>query len=78
MAKLGAKLAKELEGQYVYKDNRGRIGNYFLPACQSTVDEIDGYLIEAVPALSAEFFLSIRDFNASFSTAQIDDDSGCE
>ena len=78
LAKLGAKLAKELEGQYVYKDNRGRIGNYFLPACQSTIDDIDAYLIEAVPALSAEFFLSIRDFNASFSTSQIDDDSDCE
>ena len=41
LSTLGERLAMELEQQYVYKDNRGRIGNYFLPACQATIDEID-------------------------------------
>lgn len=61
----------ELEKQYVYKDNRGRIGNYFLPACQATVDEIDACLGRHVTSLSPEFFLNVRDFNASFSTAVV-------
>jgi hypothetical protein len=74
LSALGGKLKRELEKQYVYKDNKGRIGNYFLPACQEVVDEIDAFLARNVPGLSAEFFLSVRDFNASFSTAQIEED----
>jgi len=75
LSTLGGRLAEELERQYVYKDNRGRIGNYFLPACQSTIDEIDACLAKHVLALSPEFFLDIRDFNASFSTAQVEEDA---
>ena len=73
LSSLGKKLSMELEQQYVYKDNRGRIGNYFLPACQSTIDEIDSCLGKHVAALSQEFFLDVRDFNASFSTAQVEE-----
>ncbi len=72
---MGEKLASELEEQYVYKDNRGRIGNYFLPACQATIDEIDVCLGKHVAALSPEFFLNIRDFNASFSTTQLEEEN---
>lgn len=74
LAELGKKLAKELEGHYVYKDNRGRIGNYYLPACQSTIDEIDSCLAKHVAALTSEFFVDLREFNGSFSTAQVDAD----
>jgi hypothetical protein len=74
LSALGGKLKSELEKQYVYKDNKGRIGNYFLPACQEIVDEIDAFLAGNVQGLSVEFFLSIRDFNASFSTAQTEED----
>ncbi len=31
LAALGAELRNEITKHYVYKDNRGRIGNYFLP-----------------------------------------------
>lgn len=75
LASLGEKLSEELERQYVYKDNKGRIGNYFLPACQSTIDEIDSFLAKNVAALSPEFFSDIRDFNSSFSTTQIEDET---
>jgi hypothetical protein len=75
LAALGEKLKKELEKQYVYKKNRGRIGNYYLPACQEMVDEIDAFLAKHVRALSPEFFLDIRDFNASFSTAHVEEDA---
>jgi type I restriction-modification system DNA methylase subunit len=79
LSALGEKLKAALEKQYVYKDNKGRIGNYFLPACQEIVDEIDAFLGKNISALSAEFFLSVRDFNASFSTAQMEgDDAGDE
>lgn len=67
---LGSKLKDKLESQYVYKDNRGRIGNYYLPACQATVDEIDRCLANHVEGLTKEFFVDIRNFNASFSTSQ--------
>jgi hypothetical protein len=73
LASLGKRLATELEKQYVYKDNKGRIGNYYLPACQATVDEVDACIARHVPALTPEFFLDVRAFNASFSTAQVED-----
>ncbi len=69
IAALGADLRKELPKHYVYKDNKGRIGNYFLPACSANVHEIDLALADAVPGLSREFFADIAEFNALFSRA---------
>jgi hypothetical protein len=74
LAELGNILARELERNYVYKDNKGRVGNYFLPACQAIIDQIDTCLSKHVHGLSDEFFLDIRDFNSSFSTAQVPDE----
>lgn len=69
LAKLGEVLHIELRKNYVYKDNKGRIGNYFLPACAAEVLAIDDLLADAIPGLSREFFDSVREFNACFSRA---------
>jgi hypothetical protein len=71
LAKLGESLRRELKKNYVYKDNKGRIGNFFLPACEEQVLAIDSFLGSAVPKLSVRFFDDIRSFNASFSRAEI-------
>lgn len=73
LAQLGAKLRRELERNYVYKDNKGRIGNFFLPACASEVLAIDSFLGSHVSVLSSEFFEDIQNFNARFSRAEISD-----
>lgn len=78
MAGLGRQLAEELEGHYVFKENKGRIGNYYLPACQGTVDMIDASLAKHVPGLSPKFFEDLQRFNASFSTAQVEGEGGDE
>jgi hypothetical protein len=66
---LGAALRKELKRHYVYKDNKGRIGNYFLPACSTEVEAIDAALARNIKELSPEFFENIRMFNQVFSRA---------
>ncbi len=71
LAKLGEKLRRALKRNYVYKDNKGRIGNFFLPACEEEVVAIDTFLGTAVPSLSVEFFQDVRNFNASFSRAKL-------
>jgi len=71
LAKLGENLRRELKKNYVYKDNKGRIGNFFLPACEEQTLAIDTFLGTAVPKLSVAFFEDIRNFNASFSRAEI-------
>jgi len=71
LAKLGENLRRELKSNYVYKDNKGRIGNFFLPACEVEVFAIDTFLGKAVPTLSAEFFRDVRNFNSSFSRAEL-------
>jgi hypothetical protein len=73
LASLGRKLKKDLESHYVYKENRGRIGNFHLPSCYDTIEEIDGALARHVPALAGGFFEDVRAFNASFSTAQVEE-----
>ena len=66
---LGKRLREQLAQHYVYKDNKGRIGNYFLPACGDTTVAIDAVLASTVPGLSQVFFEDIRSFNLSFSRA---------
>ena len=67
LAKLGAELRKELKKHYVYKENKGKIGNYFLPACSEEIKQIDTVLAHNVNGLSPEFFADIRSFNTIFS-----------
>ena len=69
---LGADLRIELSKRYVYKDNKGRIGNYFLPACESNIAAIDRVLATRVPQLTEQFVDDIRECNAMFSRANID------
>lgn len=78
LADLGATLRRELKRNYVYKDNKGRIGNFFLPSCELQTLAIDTFLGRTLPSLSAEFFEDIRNFNACFSRAESSDDDGDE
>lgn len=73
LAQLGAALRQELNRNYVYKDNKGRIGNLFLPACERETSAIDAFLASSVPGLSADFFEDIQNFNACFSRAETDE-----
>jgi hypothetical protein len=74
LAVLGAALRKELRSHYVYKDNKGRVGNYYLPACGPQVRAIDLALAESVNGLSRTFFEDISEFNRMFSRAEREDD----
>jgi hypothetical protein len=73
LAKLGGELRTELRKHYVYKDNKGRIGNYFLPACDDQIQMINAVLSNSV-GLDTSFFEDIHEFNLSFSRAEGDDD----
>lgn len=64
-------LRKALLKQYQFKDNKGRIGNFFLPGCVKEVAAIDALLAKHVPGLSPAFFEDIRAFNDSFSRAAV-------
>jgi hypothetical protein len=67
LSNMGAELKECLERNYVYKDNKGRKGNYFLPACANAVERIDGLIDRALPGIGAEFVQSVQEFNAKFS-----------
>jgi hypothetical protein len=71
LAQLGAKLRHQLKSYYVYKDNKGRIGNYFLPACAELTACIDSAIARHVPHLSEDFFEDVRSFNDSFSRVAV-------
>ena len=71
LAKLGADLRQELKKHYVYKDNKGRIGNFYLPACAKQVEAIDTALAHYIPELSLDFFEDVRAFNADFSRSTL-------
>jgi len=73
LSALGAALRKELKRNYVFKNNKGRIGNFFLPACEREVVAIDTFLASSLPGLSLEFFEDVRGFNACFSRAEVSD-----
>jgi hypothetical protein len=78
LAQLGSNLRRELKRNYVYKDNKGRIGNFYLPACEERIIAIDTFLGNTVPILSLEFFEDIRNFNSCFSRAETTDDDDDE
>jgi hypothetical protein len=75
LAILGDKLHTKLAENYVYKDNKGRIGNFFLPACKSEIEEIDSLLANNVHLFSREFFEDIQFFNETFSRVSISSDN---
>ena len=67
LAKLGKRLRFNLRGQYVYKDNKGRIGNFYLPGCEDDIREINACIAKHSYILNQEFFDDIYLFNLSFS-----------
>ncbi|MXO75735.1 site-specific DNA-methyltransferase (adenine-specific) [Altererythrobacter aerius] len=67
LAEIGAELKECLESNYVYKDNKGRKGNYFLPACSHVTERIDQLIDEALTGIDADFIQSVQEFNATFS-----------
>jgi hypothetical protein len=73
LAELGDALRRELKKNYVYKDNKGRIGNFYLPACVAQTVAIDTFLGTHLPGLSLQFFEDVREFNAAFSQVEIQD-----
>ena len=73
LAELGAALRIELRRNYVYKDNKGRIGNFLLPACDRQTTAIDSFLAVSIPGLSVEFLDDVRGFNATFSRVEPED-----
>lgn len=66
LASLGAELREALRDQYVYKDNKGRIGNFYLPNCFELVERIDDALQSSGLGVPDEFFRDIRESNAVF------------
>lgn len=74
---LGENLRVKLRSNYVCKDNKGKIGNFFLPACKSEIQAIDNLLADNVEYFSREFFENIRLFNENFSRANVSVDD-CE
>lgn len=73
LTQLGGELKIALENNYVFKDNQGRKGNYYLPACESITRRIDDVINQALDGIDAGFIRSIQDFNASFSRINNDD-----
>ncbi|MDR3671152.1 MAG: hypothetical protein P4L36_09920 [Holophaga sp.] len=67
LARLGRDLRQELRRHYVTKRNRGRIGNFLLPACREQILALDRCLGASVPGLSPAFMEDIRASNAAFS-----------
>ena len=78
LAALGARLWNELRTHYVFKDNRGRVGNYYLPDCNELVLEIDSFLATHVQGLTPSFFSDIQSFNTSFSRTSREEDGNPE
>lgn len=74
LAKLGAELRVELKKHYVFKDNRGRIGNYFLPGCSSQIIAIDNAIERSGIGIVPGFFADIREHNAIFARSGLADD----
>lgn len=57
----------------MYKDNKGRIGNYFLPACAAEVEAIDREIEQCMTILDRRFFDDVRSFNQRFASTQTDE-----
>lgn len=71
LAAAGESLRRELCQHYVFKDNKGRIGNFYLPACQTEILAIDAVLARSVKGLTEPILDDIREFNAMFSRAEV-------
>ncbi len=67
ISNLGKALRVELRKHYVFKENKGRIGNFYLPDCERETKSIDDALSRHIEFLSQEFFENIREFNIRFS-----------
>ena len=78
IAKLGKELRRALKKNYVYKDNKGRIGNFYLPACENEIRQIDDALVTHVELLSVTFMETIRAFNQGFARLEDVEDLGDE
>lgn len=78
LVQLGAMLRDELRKHYVYKDNRGRIGNYFLPDCSKEIISIDNAIERSGIGIEAGFFADIREHNAIFARSGLAGDSDDE
>lgn len=76
--KLGAELRVELAKNYVFKDNRGRIGNYFLPGCSAQIVAIDDAIERSEIGIDQGFFADIRENNAIFSRSGLASDTDDE
>jgi hypothetical protein len=74
LAALGAELRTEIKKHYVYKDNRGRIGNYFLPRCSTQILAIDDAIERSGIGILPGFFADIREHNAIFARSGLADD----
>ena len=63
-----------MKDNYVYKDNKGRIGNFFFAQPREeqvlAIDHIRPGMVK-MPKLSVKFFDDNRNFNASFSRAEV-------
>ncbi|TIQ17694.1 MAG: SAM-dependent methyltransferase [Mesorhizobium sp.] len=75
LAALGAELRTEIKKHYVFKDNRGRIGNYFLPGCSTQVIAIDDAIERSGIGIVPGFFADIREHNAIFARSGLADDT---
>ena len=71
LARAGNELKTELARHYVFKDNKGRIGNFYLPACREQIIAIDRQISQAIPQLSWTFFEDIQMSNVIFSRANL-------
>jgi hypothetical protein len=78
LGKLGATLRVELKKNYVFKDNRGRIGNYFLPGCAVHINAIDDAIERSGIGIEPGFFADIREHNAIFARSGLAEDGGDE
>lgn len=78
LAKLGAELRVELAKNYVFKDNKGRIGNYFLPGCSAQIFAIDDAIERSGIGIEQGFFADIREHNAIFSRSGLASDTNDE
>ncbi len=72
LSHLGKKLREVLQKQYVYKSNRGVIGNFFLPGCADQTTAIDEFLASALPSAEPAIIDEIRGFNSSFARNSTD------
>jgi len=75
IAKRGAELRFELAKNYVFKDNKGRIGNYFLPGCAAQIISIDDAIERSGIGIEPGFFADIREHNAIFSRSGLASDT---